>query len=202
MWKILAGCLILLLLWSPPGSRAEEQTPAVPARGVLSRFLEEDLPPEAVARPLNPETDLKMIRLTATEALLEQATPADTVLYIVFRVESRRPDSLPVFLEGEHPDQLEYNGESISLDRFRGSKSLIACELVTGHGGAWYDFSDDGLYLIAFVMNPDAASLEKGSGVSFSCYCENLQTGETDRGTLDVSLPPMTVYFPHPQDPA
>ena len=201
MRKILAGCFILLLLGCSLCCRAEEPSPAGPARDVLSRFLGEDLPPEAVARPLTPAADLKMLRLTATEALFEQATPTDTVLYIVFRVESRRPDSLPVFLEGEHPEQIEYNGESISLDRFRGGKSLVSCELVTGHGGAWYDFSDDGLYFIALVMNPDAAGLEKGSGVSFTCYCENLQTGETDRGTIDVSLPPMTVYFPRPQDP-
>ena len=194
MRKMTAGFLILVLLAMPFFSHAEGELPAAMPQTVISRFLDKAIDPEAVTRPLNPETDLKMLRITATEAWLEHGPGTETLLYIAFKVDVKRADSLPVFLEQEHEDRIEYNGETITLEQFRGNKDLISCELVTGHSWAWYDYSDEGLYIISCIMNPDIISLNGGSGISFTCWCENLQTGETDKGTITVSLPPMTVH--------
>lgn len=186
---ILAAGMALL----PAAGFAEEGLSAPEAQSVLSRFLDQPVDPEAVSRPLDPEYDLRMLHLTATEAFLRRDPEAGTMLYIIFRVEAKSLNSLPVFLEQEQEDQIEYEGKSVSLEQFRGNKSLISCELVAGHSWAWYDYSGDGLFIITCVMNPDTASLSGGSKVSFSCRCENLQTGETENGTVVVSLPPMAV---------
>ena len=191
MKRIFTGLLTILLLFNSLSAFAEESVPIVTAQNVISRFLDRTISPDAITRPLYTESDHKMIHLTAIEAYLDHGLEADNMLYVVFKAESKDPDSLPVFLEQEHEDRIEYNGEDISLDLFRGNKRLISCELAAGESWAWYEYSDEGLFIICCIMNPDITHLKDYSKVSFLFWCENLQTGEKDNGTVTVSLPPM-----------
>ncbi len=144
---------------------------------------------EAVASPLKLETDIQSLRFTATEAYW-----AEDGLSVVLRMEPAKAGCLPYFEEGEHPENIDYNGETITADEFRGDNELIACDIYAGQGcWTWYDFSDEGYFIIVTLLDPDAAALEKGTTVPLHCVCTNLQTGKTEEGTISVDLPPLAM---------
>lgn len=151
---------------------------------------------ESVTSPLKLETDIQSLRFTATEAYW-----AKDGLSVALRMEPTRPGFLPYYEEGEHPERIDYNGETISADEFRGENELIACEIFAGGDcWTWYNFSDEGYFIMVTVMDPDAEALEKGTTVSFSCCCTNLQSGETEEGTISVDLPPLEMQRGYTDD--
>ena len=154
---------------------------------VIARILEGyRVNEEAVVSPLKAESDIRSLQFTATEAYW-----AGDELSVVLRVECTDPCCLPYYEEGEHPEEIEYNGETISADDLRGDRQLIACEVWSGSCWTWYSYTDEGMFIIITVPDPDAAELEKGTSMTFSCSCTNLQTEETEDGTVSVELPPM-----------
>ena len=187
-------CCMLLLL-CPFSSCAEDDVPAVPVESRISRLLEQTLSEDAVARPQTLRCDPEMLHFAAEEAYLDSGVPGSgPMLYIVFRVYSKVPGSLPVFLEQEQPDQIEYNGKTVSLDRVRGSKSLISFDIMSGGDSwSWYEYSDEGLFVFVCIMNPDPEQLKTDSIRTFSCRCENMQTGKTENGTVEVGIPAMLI---------
>ena len=58
---------------------------------------------------------------------------------------------------------------------------------------AWYEYTDEGLFVIVCIMNADIKALENASIKSFNCSCQNLQTGLTENGTIEVGIPAMIV---------
>ena len=79
----------------------------------------------------------------------------------------------------------------LSADDLRGDRQLIACEIWSGSCWTWYEYTDEGLFIIVTVPDPDPAALENGTSITFNCCCSNLQTEETEDGTISVELPPM-----------
>ena len=150
---------------------------------------------EAIEEPLKTEYDLKTVRVQATEAYW-----AEDGVSVVFKVECTDPNCLPYYEEGEHPEQIEYNGESVTQDELRGDKELISCEIWNpgGDSWTWYDYSDDGLFIIATAAQYNTESIQTGSTMKFQCSCWNLQSGEHEDGFITVTLPPLEMqegYF-------
>ena len=132
-----------------------------------------------------------MLHFDAIEAYLDNYYPGvGPLLYIAFRVYSKDPNSLLVFLEQEHEDQIEYNGKSISLNQFRGYKNLISFEIMSDFDSwAWYEYTDEGLFIFVCIMSPDIKILENASLRLFTCSCWNMQTGRSENGTIEVGIP-------------
>ena len=150
---------------------------------------------EAIEEPLKTECDLKMMRIQAKEAYW-----AEDGMTVVLKVECTAPDCLPYYEEGEHPEKIEFNGKSVTQDELRGDKNLVSCTVWCPGRDSWdwYEYTDEGLFIISTIMNPDAAKLEQGTVLTYQCYCENLQTGETEDGTIRVEVPAMSMqegYF-------
>ena len=144
---------------------------------------------KAIESPLKTESSLTMLDITATEAYW-----SEDGFSVVFRLESKSPDCMPYFEEGEHPEQIEFNGESITQDELRGDKNLIACDM-TGPGEnswTWYEFNDEGLFIIVSAEMPDMEKVEAGTTMDFQCWLWNLQTEEQEDGVITVTLPAMT----------
>jgi hypothetical protein len=143
----------------------------------------------AIETPLKTESSLTMLDITATEAYW-----SEDGFSVVFRVESKSPDCLPYYEEGEHPEQIEFNGESITQDELRGDKNLIACDIWNPgqNSWTWYEFNDEGLFIIATSEMTDREKVEAGTTMEFPCYLCNLQTGEQEDGIITVTLPAMT----------
>ena len=157
---------------------------------VISRFMTGgwNVNEEAIVNPLKAESDLKMVQVTATEAYW-----TEDELVIVFRVDATDPGCMPYYEEGEHPEQIEFNGESISRDKLRGDKELVVCDIWSpgSDSWSWYEYTDEGLFFITGIMKTEAGKLEKGTVLTYQCFCENLQTGEKEDGTVKVELPAM-----------
>ncbi|QUC66085.1 hypothetical protein [Aristaeella hokkaidonensis] len=143
----------------------------------------------AIETPLKTESSLTMLDITATEAYW-----SEDGFSVVFRVESKSPDCMPYYEEGEHPEQIEFNGESITQDELRGDKNLIACDIWNPgqNSWTWYEFNDEGLFIIATSGMTDREKVEAGTTMEFPCYLHNLQTGEQEDGIITVTLPAMT----------
>ena len=143
----------------------------------------------AIETPLKTESSLTMLDITATEAYW-----SEDGFSVVFRVESKSPDCLPYYEEGEHPEQIEFNGESITRDELRGDKNLIACDIWNPgqNSWTWYEFNDEGLFIIATSGMTDREKVEAGTTMEFPCYLHNLQTGEQEDGIITVTRPAMT----------
>ena len=150
---------------------------------------------EAIREPLKTECNLKTVRVQATEAYW-----AENGLSVVFRVECTDPNCLPYYEEGEHPEQIEYNGEIVTQDELRGDKELISCEIWNpgGESWTWYDYSDKGLFIISTATQYNTERILAGGTMSFQCSCRNLQTGENEDSVITVTLPPLEMqegYF-------
>ena len=143
----------------------------------------------AIETPLKTESSLTMLDITATEAYW-----SEDGFSVVFRVESKSPDCMPYYEEGEHPEQIEFNGESITQDELRGDKNLISCDIMSPGQDfwTWYEFNDEGLFIIATATNSDMEKVEAGTTMVFQCWLSNLQTGEQEEGNITVTLPAMT----------
>ena len=143
---------------------------------------------EAIAEPLKTEYDLKTMRIQATEAYW-----AEDGVTVVFKVECTDPNCLPYYEEGEHPEQIEFNGKSVTRDELRGEKELIACEIWKPEANCWtwYEFNDEGLFIIVTAMKYDPERIQAGGTMNFQCYCRNLQTGEKENSVITVTLPPL-----------
>ena len=193
MRKLFACLCCILILVSPLLSYAEDDNNTAPKESHISWLLEKTISEEDIVRPQTLICDLKMLHFAATEAYLERNYPGvGPMLYVVFQVYPKLPNSLPVYPENEDEDQIEYNGKSISLDKFRGHRDLISFEIMSGNNSwSWYEYTDEGLFVFVCIMNPDIKALESASVRSFKCYCENMQTGRNESGTIEVGIPAM-----------
>ena len=193
MKKLFALIFSILLLSGSLLSYAENDASAVTEDSVISRLLDRNLNNGEVMQPVVLECDSQMLHFTATESWLDVSRPADGfMLYFVFKVDSKDFNSLPVYLEQEHEDQIEFDGKPVSLEEFRKGRNLISVEIMSGHDcWSWYEYNREGLFVIVCVMNPDLKSLENESVMQFSYECENLRTGKRENGTISVGLPPM-----------
>ena len=144
---------------------------------------------EEIASPLKTESTLTMLDITATEAYW-----SEDGFSVVFRLESNSDDCMPYYEEGEHPEQIEFNGETITQDELRGDKNLISCEMISPGKDpwTWYEFNDDGLFIISTSTLPDTEKIEAGRTMDFRCWLWNLQTEEQEEGIITVTLPAMT----------
>ena len=121
---------------------------------------------------------------------------SDYGLTVAIKAEPTDPDCLLYYEEGEHPEQIEYNGKSISMEEFRGDKNLISCDMWPGDGDdfTWYDYTDEGFFIYVNDTHPDPEKLKAGTERKILCWCENLQTGESESdGIITITLPPMTM---------
>ena len=150
---------------------------------------------EAIEEPLKTEYDLKTVRVQATEAYW-----AEDGVSVVFKVECTDPNCLPYYEEGEHPEQIEYNGESVTQDELRGDKELISCEIWKPESDCmtWYDYSDKGFFIIVTSMKYNTERLQAGGTMSFQGSFRNLQTDKEEHCVITVTLPPLEMqegYF-------
>ena len=150
---------------------------------------------EAIEEPLKTEYDLKTVRVQATEAYW-----AEDGVSVVFKVECTDPICLPYYEEGEHPEQIEYNGESVTQDELRGDKELISCEIWKPESDCmtWYDYSDKGFFIIVTSMKYNTERLQAGGTMSFQGSFWNLQTDKEEHCVITVTLPPLEMqegYF-------
>ncbi len=143
---------------------------------------------EAIEEPLKTEYDLKTVRVQATEAYW-----AEDGVSVVFKVECTDPNCLPYYEEGEHPEQIEYNGESVTQDELRGDKELISCEIWKPESDCmtWYDYSDKGFFIIVTSMKYNTERLLAGDTMSFQGSFWNLQTDKEEHCVIVVTLPPL-----------
>ncbi len=195
MRKLFACLCLMLILLNPLLSYAEDDSDTVPGGNHISWLLDKTISEEDIVRPRTMACDLEMLHFEATEAYLERYYPeVGPMLYVVFQVYSKMPNSLPVYPENEQEDQIEYNGKSISLEKFRGHRDLVSFEIMSGNNSwSWYEYTDEGLFVFVCIMNPDTKILESASVRSFKCYCENMQTGRTESGTVEVEIPAMVL---------
>ena len=56
----------------------------------------------------------------------------------------------------------------------------------------WYEFNDEGLFIIVSAEMPDMEKVEAGTTMDFQCWLWNLQTEEQEDGVITVTLPAMT----------
>ena len=150
---------------------------------------------EAIEEPLITEYDLKTVRVQATEAYW-----AEDGVSVVFKVECTDPNCLPYYEEGEHPEQIEYNGENVTQDELRGDKELISCEIWKPESDCmtWYDYSDKGFFIIVTSMKYNTERLQAGGTMSFQGSFRNLQTDKEEHCVITVTLPPLEMqegYF-------
>ena len=150
---------------------------------------------EAIEEPLKTEYDLKTVRVQATEAYW-----AEGGVSVVFKVECTDPNCLPYYEEGEHPEQIEYNGESVTQDELRGDKELISREIWKPESDCmtWYDYSDKGFFIIVTSMKYNTERLQAGGTMSFQGSFRNLQTDKEEHCVITVTLPPLEMqegYF-------
>ena len=63
-----------------------------------------------------------------------------------------------------------------------------------GDSFTWYDYTDEGFFIYVNDTHPDPEKLKAGTEMSIQCWCENLQTGESEiDGRITIVLPPMTM---------
>lgn len=160
--------------------------------GAINRFFAGDYVNEdAIVSAMKVESNMKMIRFTAADAYWT----SDYGLTIAIKAEPTDPECLLYYEEGEHPEQIEYNGKSIPMEEFRGDKNLISCDVWPGDGDnfTWYDYTDEGFFIYVNDVHPDLERLKAGTEKNIMCWCTNLQTDESEDGMITVTLPPMTM---------
>lgn len=156
---------------------------------------------QAIVQPLKQKYSGALLDLTVTEAYW-----AEDGLSIVVRADAKSDGQLPFYSfedglldeEGDITDYIEINGKKMKLDDWRQGRDMIRCEVRPGgEGWSWYKRTDEGLFLVVTEWNVDADAMKKGALLEFGYSCENMQTGETDYGVLNVKLPPMTMQQGH-----
>ena len=165
---------------------------AVSHWGAINRFFAGDVNEDTIVSAIKVESNMKMLRFTAADAYWT----SDYGLTVAIKAEPTDPDCLLYYEEGEHPEQIEYNGKSISVEEFRGDKNLISCDMWPGDGDdfTWYDYTDEGFFIYVNDTHPDPEKLKAGTERKILCWCENLQTGESESdGIITITLPPMTM---------
>ena len=165
---------------------------AVSNWGAINRFFAGGyVNEEAIVSAMTVKSDMKMLRFIAADAYWTSYYG----LTVAIKAEPTDPDCLMYYEEGEHPEQIEYNGESVPIEEFRGDKNLISCEMWAGDGDSftWYDYTDEGFFIYVNDTHPDPEKLKAGTEMSVQCWCENLQTEEREEGKITIELPPMTM---------
>ena len=165
---------------------------AVSHWGAINRFFAGGyVNEEAIVSAMTVKSDMKMLCFTAADAYWTSYYG----LTVAIKAEPTDPDCLMYYEEGEHPEQIEYNGESVPIEEFRGDKNLISCEMWAGDGDSftWYDYTDEGFFIYVNDTHPDPENLKAGTEMSVQCWCENLQTEEREEGKITIELPPMTM---------
>ena len=165
---------------------------AVSHWGAINRFFAGGyVNEEAIVSAMTVKSDMKMLCFTAADAYWTSYYG----LTVAIKAEPTDPDCLMYYEEGEHPEQIEYNGESVPIEEFRGDKNLISCEMWAGDGDSftWYDYTDEGFFIYVNDTHPDPEKLKAGTEMSVQCWCENLQTEEREEGKITIELPPMTM---------
>ena len=165
---------------------------AVSNWGAINRFFAGGyVNEEAIVSAMTVKSDMKMLCFTAADAYWTSYYG----LTVAIKAEPTDPDCLMYYEEGEHPEQIEYNGESVPIEEFRGDKNLISCEMWAGGGDSftWYDYTDEGFFIYVNDTHPDPENLKAGTEMSVQCWCENLQTEEREEGKITIELPPMTM---------
>ena len=165
---------------------------AVSHWGAINRFFAGGyVNEEAIVSAMTVKSDMKMLRFIAADAYWTSYYG----LTVAIKAEPTDPDCLMYYEEGEHPEQIEYNGESVPIEEFRGDKNLISCEMWAGGGDSftWYDYTDEGFFIYVNDTHPDPENLKAGTEMSVQCWCENLQTEEREEGKITIELPPMTM---------
>ena len=165
---------------------------AVSNWGAINRFFAGGyVNEEAIVSAMTVKSDMKRLRFTAADAYWTSYYG----LTVAIKAEPTDPDCLMYYEEGEHPEQIEYNGESVPIEEFRGDKNLISCEMWAGDGDSftWYDYTDEGFFIYVNDTHPDPEKLKAGTEMSVQCWCENLQTEEREEGKITIELPPMTM---------
>ena len=165
---------------------------AVSHWGAINRFFAGGyVNEEAIVSAMTVKSDMKMLRFTAADAYWTSYYG----LTVAIKAEPTDPDCLMYYEEGEHPERIEYNGESVPIEEFRGDKNLISCEMWAGGGDSftWYDYTDEGFFIYVNDTHPDPENLKAGTEMSVQCWCENLQTEEREEGKITIELPPMTM---------
>ena len=165
---------------------------AVSNWGAINRFFAGGyVNEEAIVSAMTVKSDMKMLCFTAADAYWTSYYG----LTVAIKAEPTDPDCLMYYEEGEHPEQIEYNGESVPIEEFRGDKNLISCEMWAGGGDSftWYDYTDEGFFIYVNDTHPDPEKLKAGTEMSVQCWCENLQTEEREEGKITIELPPMTM---------
>lgn len=165
---------------------------AVSHWGAINRFFAGGyVNEEAIVSAMTVKSDMKMLRFTAADAYWTSYYG----LTVAIKAEPADPDCLMYYEEGEHPEQIEYNGESVPIEEFRGDKKLISCEMWAGGEDSftWYDYTDEGFFIYVNDTHPDPEKLKAGTEMSIQCWCENLQTEEREDGKITIELPPMTM---------
>lgn len=165
---------------------------AVSNWGAINRFFAGGyVNEEAIVSAMTVKSDMKMLCFTAADAYWTSYYG----LTVAIKAEPTDPDCLMYYEEGEHPEQIEYNGESVPIEEFRGDKNLISCEMWAGDGDSftWYDYTDEGFFIYVNDTHPDPEKLKAGTEMSVQCWCENLQTEEREEGKITIELPPMTM---------
>ena len=165
---------------------------AVSNWGAINRFFAGGyVNEEAIVSAMTVKSDMKMLRFIAADAYWTSYYG----LTVAIKAEPTDPDCLMYYEEGEHPEQIEYNGESVPIEEFRGDKNLISCEMWAGDGDSftWYDYTDEGFFIYVNDTHPDPERLKAGTEMSVQCWCENLQTEEREEGKITIELPPMTM---------
>ena len=165
---------------------------AVSNWGAINRFFAGGyVNEEAIVSAMTVKSDMKMLCFIAADAYWTSYYG----LTVAIKAEPTDPDCLMYYEEGEHPEQIEYNGESVPIEEFRGDKNLISCEMWAGDGDSftWYDYTDEGFFIYVNDTHPDPEKLKAGTEMSIQCWCENLQTEEREEGKITIELPPMTM---------
>ena len=165
---------------------------AVSNWGAINRFFAGGyVNEEAIVSAMTVKSDMKMLRFIAADAYWTSYYG----LTVAIKAEPTDPDCLMYYEEGEHPEQIEYNGESVPIEEFRGDKNLISCEMWAGDGDSftWYDYTDEGFFIYVNDTHPDPEKLKAGTEMSVQCWCENLQTEEREEGKITIELPLMTM---------
>lgn len=149
---------------------------------------------EAVVQPLAQRCDSRLLLAEAVDACV-----SDGVFSLTLHVRAASDAQVlcmetDVGCDGERFDMIWWDGEILPLEAWRAGREVLQLRLPTG--SMPFDSFDwvqdqDGETLLVQCRRPDEALLQSGGDVTLLLTTENLQTGETERATLTVTLPAM-----------
>ena len=149
---------------------------------------------EAVVQPLAQRCDSRLLLVEAVDACV-----SDGVFSLTLHVRAASDAQVlcmetDVGRDGERFDMIWWDGEILPLEAWRAGREVLQLCLPTG--SMPFDSFDwvqdqEGETLLVQCRCPDEALLQSGGDVTLLLTTENLQTGETERATLTVTLPAM-----------